>query len=82
MAYDPNNHLSFAGNKMVFENLSDSDLANVTAVFYEKEKDGDTLKEVKMVPIGNVAAGKKQKFKIPNVECSYVQFFANDKQRS
>ena len=78
VAYDPNNHLSFAGNKMVFENLSDSGLANVTAVFYEK--DGDTLKEVKTVTIGNVAAGKKQKFKIPNVECSYVQFFANDKQ--
>ena len=34
-----------------------------------------------MVPIGNVAAGKKaENFKIPNVECSYVQFFANDKQ--
>ena len=78
VAYDPNNHLSFAGNKMVFENLSDSNLANVTAVFYEK--DGDTLKEVKTVTIGNVAASKKQKFKIPNVECSYVQFFANDKQ--
>lgn len=78
VAYDPNNHLSFAGNKMVFENLSGSDLANVTAVFYEK--DGGTLKEVKTVPIGNVAASKKQKFKIPNVKCSYVQFVANDKQ--
>lgn len=78
VAYDPNNHLSFAGNKMVFENLSDSNLANVTAVFYEK--DGDTLKEVETVKIGNVAAGKKQKFEIPNVKCSYVQFFADDKQ--
>ena len=78
VAYDPNNHLSFAGNKMVFENLSDSNLANVTAVFYEKE--GNTLKEVKTVTIDNVAAGKKQKFEIPNVECSYVQFFADDKQ--
>lgn len=78
VAYDPNNHLSFAGNKMVFENLSDSNLANVTAVFYEKE--GDTLKEVETVKIGNVAAGKKQKFEIPNVKCSYVQFFADDKQ--
>ena len=78
VAYDPNNHLSFAGNKMVFENLSGSDLANVTAVFYEK--DGGTLKEVKTVLIGNVAASKKQKFKIPNVKCSYVQFVANDKQ--
>ena len=78
VAYDPNNHLSFAGNKMVFENLSGSDLANVTAVFYEK--DGDKLKEVKTVPIGNVAARKKKKFEIPNVKCSYVQFFANDKQ--
>ena len=77
VAYDPNNHLSFAGNKMVFENLSGSDLANVTAVFYEK--DGDT-KEVKTVTIGNVAARKKKKFEIPNVKCSYVQFFANDKQ--
>lgn len=79
VAYDPNNHLSFAGNKMVFENLSDSDLANVTAVFYEK--DGDTLKEVKTVTIGNVAASKKHKFGIPNVKCSYVQFFADDKQK-
>lgn len=79
VAYDPNNHLSFAGNKMVFENLSNSELANVTAVFYEK--DGDTLKEVETVTIGNVAASKKQKFEIPNVECSYVQFFANDKQK-
>ena len=78
VAYDPNNHLSFAGNKMVFENLSESNLANVTAVFYEK--DGDTLKEVKTVMIGNVAASKKLKFKIPNVECSYVQFFADDKR--
>lgn len=78
VAYDPNNHLSFAGNKMVFENLSNSELANVTAVFYEK--DGDTLKEAETVTIGNVAAGKKQKFKIPNVECSYVQFFADDKR--
>ena len=78
VAYDPNNHLSFAGNKMVFENLSDSNLANVTAVFYEK--DGDTLKEVKTVTIDNVAAGKKQKFEIPNVECSYAQFFADDKR--
>lgn len=78
VAYDPNNHLSFAGNKMVFENLSGSDLANVTAVFYEK--DGDTLKEVQTVTIRNVAASKKQKFKIPNVKCSYVQFFANDKK--
>ena len=78
VAYDPNNHLSFAGNKMVFENLSDSNLANVTAVFYEK--DGDTLKEVKTVTIDNVAAGKKKKFEIPNVECSYVQFFADDKR--
>ena len=77
VAYDPNNHLSFAGNKMVFENLSDSDLENVTAVFYEK--DGDTLKEVETVTIGNVAASKKQKFKIPNVACSYVQFFAEGK---
>ena len=77
VAYDPNNHLSFAGNKMVFENLSDSNLANVTAVFYDK--DGDT-KEVKTVTIGNVAARKKKKFEIPNVKCSYVQFFANDKQ--
>lgn len=80
VAYDPNNHLSFAGNKMVFENLSDSDLENVTAVFYEKDKDGDILKEVKTVTIGNVAASKKQKFEIPNIACSYVQFFANDKQ--
>ena len=77
VAYDPNNHLSFAGNKMVFENLGDSELANVTAVFYEK--DGGTLNEAETVTIGNVAARKKQEFEIPNVECSYVQFFADGK---
>ena len=77
---DPAGHTAFGGQKMVFENLSDSDLANVTAVFTEQDSSGNT-KETKTVTIGDVATNKKRGFEIPISACSSVQFVAgNDKK--
>ena len=61
---------------MVFENLSDSDLANVTAIFTEQDSSGNTKSTT--VTIGDVAKNKKQNFEIPTTVCSSVQFFANN----
>lgn len=75
---DPAVHTAFGGQKMVFENLSDSDLANVTAVFTEQDSSGNTTETVK---IGDVAQNKKQPFEIPTSACSSVQFVAgNDRE--
>ena len=62
---------------MVFENLSDSNLANVTAVFTEQDSSGKTT-ETETVTIGDVAKDKKQGFEIPTSACSSVQFFAEN----
>ena len=70
---DPAVHTAFGGQRMVFENLSDSDLATVTAVFTEQDSSGKTT-----VTIGDVAQNKKQGFKIPTSACSSVQFFAEN----
>lgn len=72
---DPADHTAFGGQKMVFENLSDSDLANVTAVFTEQDSSGNTTETV---TIGDVAQNKKQPFEIPKSACSSVQFFAEN----
>lgn len=74
---DPADHTAFGSQKMVFENLSDSDLANVTAVFTEQDSSGKTT-ETETVKIGAVAKDKKQGFKIPTSACSSVQFFAEN----
>lgn len=74
---DPAVHTAFGGQKMVFENLSDSDLANVTAVFTEQDSSGNTT-ATKTVTIGNVAKNKKQGFEIPTSACSSVQFVAGN----
>lgn len=77
---NPADHTAFGGNKMVFENLSDSDLANVTAVFTEQDSSGNTT-ATKTVTIGNVAKNEKRRFEIPISACSFVQFVAgNDKE--
>lgn len=68
-------HTAFGGQRMVFENLSDSDLANVTAVFTEQESSGNTTETV---TIGDVAQNKKPHFEIPTSACSSVQFFAEN----
>ena len=74
---DPAGHTAFGSQKMVFENLSDSDLANVTAVFTEQDSFGKTT-EAETVKIGDVAKDKKQGFEIPTSACSSVQFFAEN----
>ena len=77
---NPADHTAFGGHKMVFENLSDSDLANVTAVFTEQDSSGNTT-ATKTVTIGNVAKNEKRRFEIPISACSFVQFVAgNDKE--
>lgn len=72
---DPADHTAFGSQRMVFENLSDSDLANVTAVFTEQDSSGNTTETV---TIGDVAQNKKQPFEIPKSACSSVQFFAEN----
>ena len=74
---DPAGHTAFGSQKMVFENLSDSNLANVTAVFTEQDSSGKTT-ETETVTIGDVAKDKKQGFEIPTSACSSVQFFAEN----
>ena len=77
---DPAGHTAFGGQKMVFENLSDSDLANVTAVFTEQDSSRNTT-ATETVTIGNVAKNEKRRFEIPISACSSVQFVAgNDKE--
>ena len=77
---NPANHTAFGGHKMVFENLSDSDLANVTAVFTEQDSSRNTT-ATETVTIGNVAKNEKRRFEIPISACSSVQFVAgNDKE--
>lgn len=77
---NPADHTAFGGHKMVFENLSDSDLANVTAVFTEQDSSRNTT-ATETVTIGNVAKNEKRRFEIPISACSSVQFVAgNDKE--
>lgn len=74
---DPADHTAFGGQKMVFENLSDSDLANVTAVFTEQDSSGKTT-ATETVTIGDVAKNEKRRFEIPISACSSVQFVAGN----
>lgn len=74
---EPAGHTAFGSQKMVFENLSDSGLANVTAVFTEQDSSGNTT-ATETVKIGDVAKDKKQGFEIPTSACSFVQFFAEN----
>lgn len=74
---DPADHTAFGGQKMVFENLSDSDLANVTAVFTEQDSSGKTT-ATETVTIGDVAKNEKRHFEIPISACSSVQFVAGN----
>lgn len=77
---DPADHTAFGGQKMVFENLSDSDLAKVTAVFTEQDSSGKTP-ATQTVTIGDVAINKKQGFEIPTSACSSVQFVAGNDRK-
>lgn len=77
---DPAGHTAFGSQRMVFENLSDSGLANVTAVFTEQDSSGKTT-ETETVKIGDVAKDKKHGFEIPTSACSSVQFFAENGEK-
>lgn len=74
--FDPNNHQTFAGKTMIFQNQSGRELTNVKAVFYEKTN--DSLQPVETIDLETIAADKRVSFKIPKKACSYVQFTAGN----
>lgn len=66
--YDLNNHQTFAGKTMLFQNQSDHKLTDVKAIFYEKDQ------EVATIGLGPIAVGERVSFKIPEEDCSYIRF--------
>lgn len=68
---DLNDHTYFAGKPMVFRNLSDKNLGNVMACFYEPDESGNKqcVKEIVMEKADN-----RYYTTIPDVVCSYVKF--------
>ena len=66
--YDLNNHQTFAGKTMLFQNQSDRELTDVKAIFYENDQ------EVATIDLGAIAVGKRVSFKIPKENCSYICF--------
>ena len=78
--YDPNNHQTFAGKSMTFENRSNESLTNVKALFYEPDSaNNGALTPVATVEIGNVDTNKRKPFAIPDAACSYIKFTAEGK---
>ena len=74
--FDRNNHKSFAGKTMFFQNQSSATLANVQAVFYEKtDNDWQTVSTINLEAI---EAGKHASFTIPNENCSYIEFIVDN----
>ena len=73
--FDRNNHKSFAGKTMFFQNQSETGLAKVQAVFCEKTN--GSLQTVETIDLGAIAAGGYASFNIPAKECSYIRFSVN-----
>ncbi|MEE0425088.1 MAG: SpaA isopeptide-forming pilin-related protein [Blautia sp.] len=73
--FNPNDHTSFKGKTMYFENKTGQALSGVNAVFYEKDSSG-TLQQVQSVPMQENANNKPNGYfvTIPDDACSYVQF--------
>lgn len=74
--FNPNDHTSFKGKTMYFENKTEETLSGVNAVFYEKDSSG-TLQPVQTpVAMTRNANGKANGYSvtIPDAACSYVQF--------
>lgn len=75
---DPlNNHTSFAGKTMYFENNTEESLNAVNAVFYEKDADGKPQQVGQPVPMTAIQMTAIQNgfsVTIPAAACSYVQF--------
>lgn len=78
--FDPNNHQTFAGKTMFFQNQSGTDLANVQAVFCEKTNNG--LQPVETIDLKAIAVGKCVSFKIPKKDCTYIRFIVDGKETS
>ena len=70
--FDPNDHTSFAGKTMYFENNTEESLNVVNAVFYEKNTEGN-LQQVGQ-PVAMTAIQNGFSVTIPSDACSYVQF--------
>ena len=75
--FDPNNHQTFAGKTMLFQNQSDHELTNVKAVFYEKDQEVATID---LGTLGAIAVGKRVSFKIPKEDCTYIRFIVDGKE--
>ena len=69
--YDLNNHQTFAGKTMLFQNQSDRELTDVKAIFYENDQKVATID---LGALGAIAVGKRVSFKIPKENCSYICF--------
>ena len=70
-------HDDFAGKEMAFENKTSKTLTNVQAWFYEPDKDdAGKLIQVDEQPISlnDIQPNSTEKFNMPSVLCSYVQF--------
>lgn len=78
--FDPNNHQTFAGKTMLFQNQSGRELTNVKAVFYEKTN--DSLQTVETIDLETIAAGKRVSFKIPKKNCTYIRFIVEGNETS
>ncbi len=61
---------------MFFQNQSNTNLAKVQAVFYEKTN--GSLQTVKTIDLEAIEAGKHASFTIPNENCSYIKFVVNN----
>lgn len=78
--FDPNNHQTFAGKTMLFQNQSDNELTDVKAVFYEKTN--GSLQPVETIDLKAIAVGKRVSFKIPEKDCTYIRFIVDGKEAS
>lgn len=72
--YDLNNHQTFAGKTMLFQNQSDRELTDVKAIFYENDQEVATID---LGALGAIAVGKRVSFRIPEKDCTYIRFLVD-----
>ena len=72
--FDPNNHQTFAGKTMLFQNQSNHELTGVKAIFYENNQEVATID---LGALGAIAVGKRVSFKIPEKNCTYIRFLVD-----
>lgn len=71
--FNPDDHQTFAGQTMYFENRSAEEISSVSAVFYEKDQN-DELEIIVTCPMTSQMENKAFSIQIPTSKCSYVQF--------